>query len=600
MKEKLTAIFLFIIFLLFFIYEISLNKEPTVLKVITPTILQIDLNNNNIVDDNENICVANIETFTSNLQKFSDEITNTLSISPENAIAVGYLTDEFANKTVLGKKVKIKFTNQLTPECRWADVYIDDKSYANTLYEKGFGIKNHKDTNKPEFKKVLDKAKNLKLVIVNHKSNKYHNLNCKYGRIAHDSVVILEKDLPKDSKPCKFCHLTKYEKKQVEKHKTIITPPSIATDGNFKLILTDFTTILKPDKNCTHQVCKEFVSLINSSNKSIDIALYGWSDIDKVNKALTNAQKRGVKIRIVYDTATNKANYYPETESFIKRYETTRSDKIDGNKKLTNMLMHNKFAIFDNQKVYTGSMNFSTTGLSGFNHNNVVVINSKNIAEIYEKEFTQMLEGKFHTIKQKSEHNTNITTGNTSISVYFSPQDKGITNGIIPIIKHSKKYIYIPTFILTHNELFQELINAQKRGVDIKIIIDATSVGVTHSKIKLLRTSGIPVKTENFAGKMHAKSMIIDDEYVIVGSANFSSSGENKNDENMLIIKNRKFAKLYKDFFEYFWQKIPDKYLKYNVSAESKYSIGSCSDGVDNDFDGKIDFADEGCQKKSK
>ena len=44
------------------------------------------------------------------------------------------------------------------------------------------------------------------------------------------------------------------------------------------------------------------------------------------------------------------------------------------------------------------------------------------------------------------------------------------------------------------------------------------------------------------------------------------------------------------------WKKIPDKYLKENVSAESKYSMGSCSDGVDNDFDGKIDGADEGCK----
>ena len=96
---------------------------------------------------------------------------------------------------------------------------------------------------------------------------------------------------------------------------------------------------------------------------------------------------------------------------------------------------------------------------------------------------------------------------------------------------------------------------------------------------------------------MHAKSMIIDDTYIIIGSANFSSSGENKNDENMLLIKNPKLTKFYREYFEYFWAKIPDKYLKYTVGAESKYSIGSCSDGIDNDFDGKIDLSDEGCQK---
>ena len=178
MKEKLTAIFLFIIFLLFFIYEITLNKEPVVLNTITPTLLQIDLNGNNIVDENENICVAGIETFTSNLQKFPEHLTDALSLSPENAIAIGYLTDEFAGKTILGKSVKLDFTKQITPECRFANVYIDSKNYAETLYEKGFGIKNKKEINKLEFQNILNKAKNLKLVIMNHKSNKYHSYSC--------------------------------------------------------------------------------------------------------------------------------------------------------------------------------------------------------------------------------------------------------------------------------------------------------------------------------------------------------------------------------------------------------------------------------------
>ena len=85
---------------------------------------------------------------------------------------------------------------------------------------------------------------------------------------------------------------------------------------------------------------------------------------------------------------------------------------------------------------------------------------------------------------------------------------------------------------------------------------------------------------------------------MVIGSANFSSSGENKNDENMLVIENQKLAEFYRQYFEYFWSKIPDRYLKHTVSAESKYSIGSCSDGIDNDFDGKIDFADERCKNK--
>ena len=41
---------------------------------------------------------------------------------------------------------------------------------------------------------------------------------------------------------------------------------------------------------------------------------------------------------------------------------------------------------------------------------------------------------------------------------------------------------------------------------------------------------------------------------------------------------------------------IPDKYLKHNPKAESKESIGSCTDGVDNNFSGKIDKQEESCK----
>lgn len=164
------------------------------------------------------------------------------------------------------------------------------------------------------------------------------------------------------------------------------------------------------------------------------------------------------------------------------------------------------------------------------------------------------------------------------------------------ILQNAKKYVYIPTFIITHDELANELINAKKRGVDVKLIIDATNVYSRKSKIKELRSAGVPVKVENYAGKMHSKSIIIDDEYIVAGSMNFTNSGENKNDENVLIIENKTLARYYKGFFEYLWKKIPKKYLQHGVRPEGKYSIGSCSDGVDNNYDGNVDNDDIGCK----
>ncbi len=591
MKEKLTAFFIIILFAAFSAFHIITTNRKTVLNIITPVMFQIDLNNNHIVDDNETICIPKITAFTSNLSAYSEEIKG---IPFEKGIGIGYLADEFAHKHLDGKDIKIKFTGEQNSQCRFAEIYTEKGAYSKIFADSGFAIIDGKAANKEKFDKINSDAEKLNLVIYNHSSGKFHKPTCKYGQIAHDAVVLLRKDLPDTSDSCKFCHVK--PKETDASAPQLPGSPNIITNGNLKIIFTDFTKILKPDKNCSHAVCRELVSLIDSSTKSIDIALYGWTNVPRVKQAVENAKSRGVKIRVVYDTKTYGENYYPDTESFVKQIENRRSDRIENNAKLTNFLMHNKFVISDNKKVFTGSMNFSETGLSGFNQNNIVIIDSPAAAKIYEKEFEQMYGGKFHTLKIKTESNNLTLSDGSKISILFSPQDKGITTRVVPLVNSAKTYIYIPAFLITHKALTNSLTEAYKRGVDVRLIIDAANIHTRNSSVLTLRAAGIPLKAENYAGKMHSKVMIIDDKYVITGSTNFSNSGENKNDENMLIIENPRIAKFYKDFFLYLWSKIPDKYLKFNPPAESKYSIGSCSDGVDNDFDGKIDSEDEGCR----
>ena len=448
----------------------------------------------------------------------------------------------------------------------------------------------------------------LQLVILNHHSNKYHTLDCKFAKLAHDTVIIPQKQLPKTAKPCRYCHnLNKRLKKKCHKHEKqklyyfnyeipkIPAPPTIISDGNISLYFTNFTKKLKPDNKCQTHVCKEFVKLTNNATESIDIAIFGYENVPEVTKALKLAKERGVKIRYVYDEYFNPAqNIYSGNDIIKGIAEISKSDR-GGNSVNSNMLMHNKFIIFDNKIVYTGSMNFSQNGLSGYDQNDVIIINSKEIAKLYSQEFEQMFSGKFHKDKIKNQENNTYKIGNSEIEVYFSPQDKSSFR-IIQLIQNSKHYIYIPTFLITHSRISNELIKARQRGVDVRMIMDANNVHTKNTKHQILRKNGIPIKIESYAGKLHSKTMIIDDKYIITGSMNFSNSGENKNDENMLVINNPRLAKRYKEFFNYLWAMIPNRYLKYNPKAESKASIGPCFDGVDNNFNGKIDKQEDSCK----
>lgn len=604
MKKHLTALLIITLFTAFSLFIVLTCRTKTVLNVITPNKIAVDMNNDKSTDNNEIICIDEIESFSLEPDdKFYEKYSKSLKLSKNEMIALGYLAQDYAQKTLLNSKIRVKLTGKITTECKFAKIKVNDTDYTKILANSGFGIINGKIGNVDKFNHNLAEAKKLNLVTLNHHSGKFHTLECPYGNAARDKVVIPKNQLPENVVPCKFCHNTQTAKKvfKYKKDKNIfnipqiIQPPLQVTDGNIKVYYTDFTKNLKPSNTCNSEVCRQLVSLINNSHNSIDIAIYGYSEIPAITQALKNAKARGVTIRFVYDgNFDSSRDYYKDNKIIIELANFHRSDKTES-KTQSNMLMHNKFVIFDKQTVYTGSMNFSSTGTSGYDVNNVVIINSKEIAALYTKEFEQMLGGKFHTKKESLTQNNRFLLENSEIEVYFSPKDKSATR-IVQLIKEAKTYIYIPAFLITHTNIANELINAKTRGVDVRIIIDANSTGTMNSKHGLLRRSGILLKTENYAGKLHAKTIIIDDKYLITGSMNFSNSGENKNDENLLVIKNSKIAKAHKNFFLYLWTIIPNKYLKYNARSESLESIGSCTDGVDNNFNGKIDTEEELCR----
>lgn len=523
------------------------EKEYYVREVISPTEF--------ILDNGEIFKVKGLESFDPYFSSRNKELASKLNLSEEDAFVTGNLGKYWARNILEGRKINIY----------GSEIIYHKFNYRSIFMNSPYCIKDGRFVNSKASEKVIKTVKRTNYRILNLETDKVYPISPDF---IPENYIVIKGGYKKKKK--------KHTEKKTE-HATTIELK------DFKLLLTDFTQKLKPDRKCSSNICKEILSNINQAQSSIDIAIYGYSSVPAIEQAIKNAQQRGVKIRLVHDMDSKGNNIYENTSNLAKLIQNTQSDR---NSKEASFIMHNKFYIFDNKTVITGSANLSHTDMSGYNSNAVVVINSEEAANIYRREFEQMYEGRFHSVK---------TSMNKTSNIYFSPQDKTITNGVLPLIKGAKNYIYIPAFIVIENRIIEELISAKKRGIDVRIIADALNASAGHSRVKDLRENGVPVKIENYAGKMHSKTMIIDDKYLLLGSMNFSYSGENRNDENFIILANPEAAKFYKSFFLYLWDKIPDKWLKYYPKAEGLDSVGSCSDGIDNDYDGLIDSADEGC-----
>lgn len=551
---------MFLAFLIIFCFSDN-KEEHIVTKVISPVEF--------VFENGENYTLNDIDTFSADYTEKNKHLAKALNITEDEGFILGNLGKYRTKNLLEGRKIKTDKKDLVYYRFR----------YLTRLKNSPFAFKDNKPTNEQAFNKQLSSVRKGQFIILDLDTDISYPVSAE-SRAKVTNFVVIRKSHAKNATP-------ENKKIAVKKEPLFLT---VYKKENIKIIVSDLTSKIKPDRNCSSDICRELLTNINGAKKSIDIAIYGYSSTPEIENALKKAAVSGVKIRIVCDSDKKGNNIYPDTSNFLKNFPKNISDI---NSPEANDTMHNKFFIFDGKTVITGSANLSHTDMSGFNSNSIVVIRSKKIADIYTAEFEQMFSGKFHNEKSAVPVKA---TGN--IKVFFSPQDKAITNGVLPLIKNAKKYIYIPSFVITEKRVTEELIKAKQRGVDVRIIADALNASTKHSKNGELRRAGIPSKAENYAGKMHSKTMIIDDKYLIIGSMNFSNSGENRNDENMVILTDSDAAKFYKKFFLYQWEKIPERWLKYTPRAEGSDSVGSCSDGMDNNYDGKTDMEDNACSSK--
>lgn len=303
------------------------------------------------------------------------------------------------------------------------------------------------------------------------------------------------------------------------------------------------------------------IDRINNAKRSIDAALYSLSGTVGANiaAALLNAKNRGVKIRVIgeYDNRTT-APWNTLINNGIP-YINDRFGNNDGSG-----IHHNKFFIIDYRGgaadsiwVITGSWNPTDPGTND-DRQNLIIIQDVALAGAYTLEFNEEWGSDTDTPNAANSrfgprklNNTphNFVIGGNKVQLYFSPSD-GTTAKIGRTLGKADKSINVALLSFTRRDLADTIITIKNKGSKTRVILSNNTD--TGSQYFYMQSAGVDIRLKGFTtGLLHHKYAVIDAEpfgynaFVITGSHNWSSSAENVNDENTLIIQDDQVANFY-------------------------------------------------------
>jgi phosphatidylserine/phosphatidylglycerophosphate/cardiolipin synthase-like enzyme len=296
----------------------------------------------------------------------------------------------------------------------------------------------------------------------------------------------------------------------------------------------------------------KLIEKINAATNSIHIAAFEFG-LTPVAEALIAARQRGVDVRLITDDENGlEADEEPDRGQFAMLQDADIEVKAD----VRSALMHNKFIIFDQQTVWTGSTNFTASAIFQQN-NNVIVVHSPEVAAMYEREFFEMWDGQFGPKSPSMADSQAAIVNGTFVQVYFSPEDD-VLDRIIPIVAEAQSNVRFLAFSFTDYPLAKTMIDRYAAGVDVAGVYEKTGSETEGAELRTFWCAHVPVRQDGNPRFLHDKLIIVDNRIVITGSFNFSNNATDNNDENVIIIDNPEIAALYMEEFGRVWSVATD------------------------------------------
>jgi len=121
------------------------------------------------------------------------------------------------------------------------------------------------------------------------------------------------------------------------------------------------------------------------------------------------------------------------------------------------------------------------------------------------------------------------------------------------------------------NKIVELLKEKAKKGTKIRIILEGgedflgPGFSSEHKRVSdALRVRNIEIKFDPKNKTTHAKFVVIDCKYILVGSTNWTTHGLQRNNESNVLIESEEVAKRFLSYFDSLWNKSGQTILSYS------------------------------------
>lgn len=386
------------------------------------------------------------------------------------------------------------------------------------------------------------------------------------------------------------------------------------------------------------QAFDKMYKAIASAKHEAKVTVYSWSD-SGFDKAIEDAVKAGVNVKVVVHPDLAKE---PGTIAKVAKLESLQG-KGKAAFKMAPRNMHEKFAVIDGEYLVNSSANMSGGAKTKYSENFVFLTGPQFLIENFENEFAvlwnsskDMISSPKDVVEDQLPYNAaNHQTKGKEVTLYSSSMNydyvantpsavqegkfiklvpkgggKGpytVRDAIIDAIAHAKKTIHCSFNHFNILEISQALVEASKRGVDVKLTVDNQEFRTKWSpqgiemtpyfvenwkKLPGNANKAAPVRVKFYSHYPnpakwylnHHKFFLVDagtsDAVLFTGSYNLSETAEHNQFDNLVSYKGASFSKLHKSFLDEFntlWalERQNDKPVAANLAYYTTLNNGS-------------------------